>query len=103
MISKELYNLVIKADKKAAKNVCGCDTCFCYLIKGNIKNSISLNKSFVNWKNKNKVYTNCSSILFYLQDLGFIKILSGVTTRDNGVRCDKLKYTIIKKALGNKI
>ena len=103
MISKELYDLVTKVDKKAAKNVCGCDTCFCELIKENIENSISLNKSFVNWKNKNKVYTICSSVLFYLQDLGIIKILSGVTTRDNGVRCDKLKYTIIKQILGNKI
>ena len=33
MISKELYNLVIKTDKKAAKKVGGCGTCFCYLIK----------------------------------------------------------------------
>ena len=103
MISKELYDLVTKVDKKAAKNVCGCDTCFCELIKENIENSISLNKSFVNWKNENSIYTICSSVLFYLQDLGIIKILSGVTTRDNGVRCDKLKYTIIKQILGNKI
>ena len=103
MISKELYNLVAKVDKKAAKNVCGCGTCFCKLIKENIENSISLNKSFVNWKKENKVYTICSSVLFYLQDLGIIEILSGVTTRDNGVRCDKLKYTITKQTLGNKI
>ena len=103
MISKELYNLVAKVDKKAAKNVCGCDTCFCFLIKENIENSIRLNKSFVNWKKENKVYTICSSVLFYLQDLGIIEILSGVTTRNNGVRCDKLKYTITKQILGNKI
>lgn len=103
MINKELYNLVIKTDKKAAKKVCGCDTCFCELIKENIENSISLNKAFVNWKLKNKIYTICGSVLFYLEDLGFIEILSGVTTRDNGVRCDKLKYIINKKTLGNKI
>ena len=103
MISKELYDLAIKTDRKAAKNVCGCNTCFCELIKENIENSISLNKSFVNWKKENKVYTICSSVLFYLQDLGIIEILSGVTTRDNGVRCDKLKYTITKQILGNKI
>ena len=103
MINNELYNLVIKTDKKAAKNVCGCDTCFCELIKENIEKSISLNRAFFNWKLKNDVYTICSSVLFYLQDLGFIKILSGVTTRDNGVRCDKLKYTITKQILGNKI
>ena len=103
MINNELYNLVIKTDKKAAKNVCGCDTCFCSLIKENIEKSISLNRAFFNWKLKNDVYTICSSVLFYLQDLGIIKILSGVTTRDNGVRCDKLKYAITKQILGNKI
>ena len=103
MISKELYDLVTKVDKKAAKNVCGCDTCFCELIKENIENSISLNKSFVNWKNENKVYTICSSVLFYLQDLGFIKILSGAYDRFEGVRCARQKYTIIKQILGNKI
>ena len=103
MISKELYKLVIKTDKEAAKSVCGCNTCFCELIKENIEKSINLNRAFVNWKLKNDVYTICSSVLFYLQDLGFIKILSGVTTRDNGVRCDKLKYTITKQILGNKI
>ena len=103
MKTQKLYNLVIKADKKAAKNICGCDTCFCYLIKENIENSTSLNRHFINWKNKNKVYTICSSVLFYLQDLGIIEILSGVTTRDNGVRCKKLKYTINKQILGNKI
>ena len=103
MINNELYNLVTKADKKAAKSVCGCDTCFCSLIKENIEKSINLNRAFENWKSKNGIYTICSSVLFYLEDLGFIKILSGVTTRDNGVRCDKLKYTITKKALGNKI
>ena len=101
MISKELYNLVIKTDKKAAKNVCGCDTCFCRLIKENIKNSISLNKSFVNWKNNNNVYTNCSSILFYLQDLGIIEILSGAAKRTGGVDCTHLKIKVLHK--GNKI
>ena len=103
MINNELYDLVIKTDKKAAKNVCGCNTCFCELIKENIEKSINLNRAFVNWKLKNGIYTICSSVLFYLEDLGFIKILSGVTTRDNGVRCDKLKYTITKQILGNKI
>ena len=102
MISKELYNLAIEADKVSEYNG-GCGTCFCGLIKENIENSISLNKSFVNWKKENKVYTICSSVLFYLQDLGIIEILSGVTTRDNGVRCNKLKYTITKQILGNKI
>ena len=102
MINKEIYNLAIKADK-VSENNSGCGTCFCSLVKENIKNSNSLNRDFENWKSKNSIYTICSSILFYLQDLGIIKILSGVTTRDNGVRCDKLKYTINKQMLGNKI
>lgn len=102
MKNKELYNLAIEADK-VAENIGGCDTCFCGLIKENIENSISLNKSFKNWKNENEIYTICSSVLFYLQDLGIIKILSGVPSRDDGVSCKNLKYTITKQILGNKI
>ena len=102
MINKEIYNLAIKADK-VSENNSGCDTCFCSLVKENIEKSISLSRDFENWKSKNGIYTICSSILFYLQDLGIIEILSGVTTRDNGVRCDKLKYIINKQMLGNKI
>lgn len=102
MINKELYNLAIEANK-VADNTGGCGNCFCDLINKSIENSISLNKSFANWKNENNIYTVCGSVLFYLQDLGIIKILPGVTTRDNRVRCDKLKYIINKQMLGNKI
>ena len=103
MINKELYNLAIEADK-VAENIGGCGTCFCGLIKENIENSTSLNRHFINWKNKNNVHTSCSSVLFYLEDLGIIKILSGTTTRTEGVSCKNLKYTIIKKNFqGNKI
>ena len=103
MISKELYNLATKANK-VANNTGGCGNCFCELVKENIENSISLNKSFENWKNENKVYTICSSVLFYLQDLGIIEILSGAPARTNGVSCKNLKYTINKNFFqGNKI
>ena len=103
MISKELYNLAIETDKVSENNG-GCGTCFCWLIKENIKNYTSLNRHFVNWKNKNSIYTICSSVLFYLEDLGIIKILSGTTTRNNGVVCKNLKYTINKNFFqGNKI
>ena len=103
MKNEELYNLAIEADK-VAENIGWCGTCFCGLIKENIENSISLKKTFFNWKNKNNVHTNCSSVLFYLEDLGIIKILSGTTTRTEGVSCKNLKYTIIKKNIqGNKI
>ena len=103
MISKELYNLAIEADKVSENNG-GCGTCFCGLVKENIQNSTSLNKHFVNWKNKNSIYTICSSVLFYLEDLGIIKILSGAPARNNGVVCKNLKYTINKNFFqGNKI
>ena len=95
-ISKELYNLAIKADKVVENNG-WCGTCFCGLIKENIEKSSSLNKSFRNWKEKNGIYTICGSVLFYLEDLGIIKILSGTSTRDNGVSCKNLKCVINKK------
>ena len=107
MISKELYNLAIEADKVSENNG-GCGTCFCGLVKENIENSSNLKKDFFNWRRENNIYTICSSVLFYLEDLGIIKILSGTTTRNNGVFCKKLKYTINKKYTiyqygGNKI
>ena len=101
MISKELYNLVIEADKETENNG-RCDTCFCFIFKSRLQGSVY--KHFLNWKAKNKGCTLCSSVLFYLQDLGFIKILSGAYDRFEGVRCTKQKYTIIKKNIqGNKI
>ena len=103
MISKELYNLAIEADKVSENNG-GCGTCFCGLVKENIENSTSLSRHFYNWKNKNSVYTICSSVLFYLEDLGIIKILYGAYDRTNRASCKNLKYTINKKFFqGNKI
>ena len=103
MINKELYNLAIKADE-VAENRGACSSCFCWLTRGIIESSFSLKKTFFNWKNKNNVHTSCSSVLFYLEDLGIIKISSGTTTRTEGVSCKNLKYTIIKKNIqGNKI
>ena len=101
MINKEIYNLVIEADKKA-ENCGSCIHCFCFLFKSSLEDSTY--KHFLDWKAKNKGCALCGSVLFYLQDLGFIKILSGVYDRTDGVRCKNLKYTIIKKNIqGNKI
>ena len=100
MISKELYNLVIEADKETENNG-RCDTCFCFIFKSRLQGSVY--KHFLNWKAKNKGCALCGSVLFYLQDLGIIKILSGVHNRTDGVSCKNLKYTITKQILGNKI
>ena len=100
MISKELYNLVIKADK-VAKSCGACGTCFCAKFRDNLQGSNL--KHFLDWRAKNKELTSCGSVLFYLQDLGIIKISSGVYNIDSGVVCKNLKYTIIKNFQGNKI
>lgn len=101
MISKELYNLAIEADKEA-ENSGACNTCFCFNFKIRIQGSNL--KHFLDWKKKNNIDTTCSSVLFYLQDLGIIKILSGAYDRTNGVSCKNLKYTINKNFFqGNKI
>ena len=94
MINNELYDLVIKTDKQA-ENGSGCDICFCSIFKSRLQGSNL--KHFLDWKAENKGFTSCGSILFYLQDLGFIKILSGAYDRLEGVRCTRQKYTIIKK------
>ena len=99
MISKELYDLVIKADKQD-ENGSGCDTCFCSIFKSRLQGSNL--KHFLDWKAENKGFTSCGSILFYLQDLGFIKILSGVNEYGS-VSCQDLDYEIIKRKSGNKI
>ena len=70
MISKELYNLAIEADKEA-ENSGACSTCFCFNFKIRIQDSNL--KHFLDWKKKNNIDTTCSSVLFYLQDLGIIK------------------------------
>ena len=99
MINKELYNLVIKADKEA-KNNATCTSCFCYLVECYLED-FNLDKPFLAWKEKNNIDTTCSSVLFYLQDLGIIKILYGATKRTGGVKCTHLKIKVLYK--GNKI
>ena len=100
MISKELYNLAIEADKEANNNGT-CTSCFCFKFKIRIQGSNL--KHFLDWKAENKGFTSCGSILFYLQDLGIIKILSGAYDSFGGVRCTRQKYTITKNFQGNKI
>ena len=99
MINKELYNLVIKA-YKVAKSCGACNNCLCSIFKNNLEGSNL--KHFLEWKTENKGFTTCGSILFYLQDLGIIKILPGAYDENVGVKCRDLKHTI-KIFQGNKI
>ena len=99
MISKELYNLITKANK-VAKSCGACNNCLCFIFKNNLEGSDL--KHFLEWKTENKGFTTCGSILFYLQDLGIIKILPGAYDENVGVKCRDLKHTI-KIFQGNKI
>ena len=99
MITKELYNLVIKANK-VAKSCGACNNCLCSIFKNNLEGSNL--KHFLEWKTENKGFTTCGSILFYLQDLGIIKILPGAYDENVGEKYRDLKHTI-KIFQGNKI
>lgn len=93
---QKLYNIVTKAMKGADpenKNYC-CDNCFVNKIQKKLS--------------KIDIYydcydgSECSNPLFYLEDLGIIKILSGIPDRESGVLCNKLRIKILNSC-GNKI
>ena len=70
---KELYEAVLRAIKNKVPNVKSCYNCIVHFIKA------ELNKlGFYDYKGYHK--DSCSSPLFYLEDLGIIKILSGVNS-----------------------
>ena len=100
MKNDKLYKFVAKANR-IAKNNGECTSCFCYLIESYLED-FNLDKLFLDWKEKNNINTACSSILFYLQDLGIIKILSGAVKRTGGVECLRLKIKVLHSE-GNKI
>ena len=104
MKKEALYEIAVKTDKETKKDDENyCTFCFCSLIRGELRESSYFN-DFLRWEEKNNIYTVCGSAMLYLQDLGIIKILSGTTTRNNGVVCKNLKYTINKNFFqGNKI
>ena len=87
MKKEELYEAVLRAIKKQDLNEKSCYNCIVYLIKA------ELNKlGFYDYKGYHK--DSCSDPLFYLEDLGIIKILSGVFSRSSGVDCGKLEIKV---------
>ena len=96
MKKQTLYNIVTKAMKGADpenKNYC-CNNCFVNKLQK------ELNKTDINYDYYNG--SDCSNPLFYLEDLGIIKILSGIPDRESGVLCNKLRIKILN-SYGNKI
>lgn len=92
---KKLYDIALRAmkDNPSKKNYC--ENCF------SMKVQKELYKEGINY-NYYSGY-NCSNVLFYLEDLGIIKILSVVANRRAGVYCDQLEIKLLSNPDGNKI
>ena len=102
MKEEALYRMAVKVDKETREdNKYYCPFCFVSLVKKEIRESSYL-QDFLIWKKENNIYTVCGSVLLYLEDLGVIKILSGVN-EFGSVSCQDLDYEIIKRKSGNKI
>ena len=88
MKKEELYNIVLKAINEIdpKKSTRGCGNCISWKIQK------ELEKTNINYDYYNG--SDCSNVLFYLEDLGIIKILSGVFSRSSGVECANLKIKV---------
>lgn len=89
MKKEELYNIVLKAINEIdpKKSTRGCGNCLSWKIQEALKDTdIDCDYYYKG--------TTCSNPLFYLEDLGIIKILSGVFSRSSGVECANLKIKL---------
>ena len=96
MKKEELYNIVLKAMKEIdpKKSTRVCSNCLSWKIQEALKET-DINYDYYNG-------SDCSNPLFYLEDLGIIKILSGIPDRHSGVFCSRLRIKI-NNSYGNKI
>ena len=93
---KKLYEAVLRAMGNQVPNDHRfCNNCIAHLIKVELKKA-----DFYDYKGYHK--DSCSSPLFYLEDLGIIKILSG-GNRISGVDCHALKIKALHPFKYNKI
>lgn len=86
MKREELYNIVLKAINETKNSTRACSNCLSWKIQEALKET-DINYDYYNG-------SDCSNVLFYLEDLGIIKILSGVFSRNTGVDCEKLKIKV---------
>ena len=70
MKKEELYNIILKAINKTKNSTHACSNCLSWKIQEALKET-DINYDYYNG-------SDCSNVLFYLEDLGIIKILSGV-------------------------
>ena len=86
MKKEELYNIVLKAINETKNSTHACSNCLSWKIQEALKET-DINYDYYNG-------SDCSNVLFYLEDLGIIKILSGVFSRSSGVDCGKLEIKV---------
>ena len=88
MKKEELYNIALKAINEIdpKKSTRGCGNCISWKIQKELEKT-SINYDYYNG-------SDCSNVLFYLEDLGIIEILSGVFSRSSGVECANLKIKV---------
>ena len=99
MKTQKLYKIALKAMKelRSGKKELVCNTCFVYKLRSQLeKEHFEIN--FHDYHG-----SDCSNLLFYLEDLGIIKILHGIPTRRSGVYCDRLEIKLLNNPDGNKI
>ena len=93
---KELYEAVLRAIKNQVPNDHRfCSNCIAHLVKVELNNI-----SFYDYKGYHK--DSCNDSLFYLEDLGIIKIISG-GSRIRGVECSNLEIKALHPFKYNKI
>ena len=97
MKTQKLYKIALKAMKEVEPVKNNCNTCFVY------KMQRELEKEHFEFNFHNYHGSDCSNPLFYLEDLGIIKILQGVANRNSGVDCNNLKIKVLHPSEGNKI
>ena len=86
MKKEALYNIVLKAINETKNSTHACSNCLSWKIQEALKET-DINYDYYNG-------SDCSNVLFYLEDLGIIKILSGIFSRSSGVDCDKLEIKV---------
>lgn len=86
MKKEELYNIVLKAINETKNSTHACGNCLSWKIQEALKDT-DINYDYYNG-------SDCSNVLFYLEDLGIIEILSGVFSRSSGVECANLKIKL---------
>ena len=86
MKKEELYNIILKAINETKNSTHACSNCLSWKIQEALKET-DINYDYYNG-------SDCSNVLFYLEDLGIIKILSGILSRSSGVDCGKLEIKV---------